>query len=457
MAELTSVGIDVGTTTSQMVLSRLRVENRASAFQIPDMAISRREVLYRGSIHPTPLLDSDRVDAEGLRRLLEGDYAAAGIIREQVDTGAIIVTGETSRKENAEAVLHALSHMAGDFVVATAGPELESRLAAKGAGAPDLSEETGQPVLHIDIGGGTSNFAWFRDGKLLDTACLNVGGHLAVFDSAGVVTALSPVLSPLCSWKPGDRISEDQAFSLAKTLVQALETAAGLREPDRIWRQLQTEEAAQPPWKEAEENLILSFSGGVADCMEKPLPWLSYGDLGPLLGRAIRESRLCRRPYRLGRETIRATVIGAGCHSAQLSGSTVFCRNVPLPLKNLPVLPLDTGCPRFSPGEGITVWALSGSSFADYAGLSRFADQVSSGNCPDPLILCLEQDMARALGQKLALKLGTEAGILCLDRVTLPEGCYLDIGTPVGPALPVVVKTLILAPRPNKKEGNAHE
>ena len=34
---------------------------------------------------------------------------------------------------------------------------------------------------------------------------------------------------------------------------------------------------------------------------------------------------------------------------------------------------------------------------------------------------------------------------LCIDRVALEEGSFLDIGQPVGPALPVVVKTLVLS------------
>lgn len=442
---LLSVGIDVGTTTSQMVLSRLKIENQASSFQIPEMAISTREVLFRGPVHPTPLLDARHVDTPALRVLLEQDYRAAGIVREQVDTGAIIITGETSRKENARAVLSALSGLAGEFVVATAGPELESKLAAKGAGAPELSRETGQPLLHIDIGGGTSNYAWLLDGNIVKTGCMNVGGHLAVFDERGYVTALSPILEGLCSWQVGDPVTEDMAMSLARKLTEALEAAAGLRAPTALFEQLKTRESPQPDWEPAEPNCIVSFSGGVADCIENGHPWLAFRDLGPVLGRAIRESRLCRGAYRLGAETIRATVIGAGCHSAQLSGSTIFQQGVTLPLKNLPVLPLLPGR-----GEGLEipeqtpVYDLSGCPVSGYAQLAELAGHIARHCRSRPLMLCMEQDMARALGQLLALQLGANTGILCLDRVRIPQDSYLDIGAPVGPALPVVVKTLIL-------------
>ena len=161
MAEiLRSVGLDVGTTTTQLIVSQLRIENRASSFSVPDMQIAQRTVLYQSPIRFTPLLQGDLVDGEGIRRIVEQEYARSGIRREDVDTGAIIITGETSRKENAGAVLAALSDLAGDFVVATAGPDLESVLAAKGAGADIFSAETGKRVLHMDIGGGTSNLAW---------------------------------------------------------------------------------------------------------------------------------------------------------------------------------------------------------------------------------------------------------------------------------------------------------
>ena len=181
---LRSVGLDVGTTSTQMIFSELTVENRASGFAVPEMEIARRDIRYRSPVYFTPLLDESHVDAGALRELVAEEYRKAGIRRESVDTGAIIITGETSRKENARAVLDALSDFAGEFVVATAGPDLESVLAAKGAGAVDYSQRTGKTVLHMDIGGGTSNLALIRDGKIERTGCLNVGGRLLKFDGA---------------------------------------------------------------------------------------------------------------------------------------------------------------------------------------------------------------------------------------------------------------------------------
>lgn len=451
MAEaLLSVGLDVGTTSTQMVVSRLQVENRAGAFAVPEMTIGQREILYESPVYFTPLLEGNRMDAGALRKIVEREYAAAGITREQVDTGAVIVTGETSRTENAAAVTQALSDLAGSFVVAAAGPDLESVLAAKGAGAVDYSEKTGETVLHLDIGGGTSNLALIRKGAITATGCLNVGGRLVKLRD-GILTYVSPVLREIFPKRVGDRLEEGEAAALAARLTQALEMAAGLRERDGLLEQLATREAAGLlPLNRPGERLTLSFSGGVADCIARDIPWNRFGDIGPLLGRAIRQSALCAGQYVLGSQTIRATVIGAGCHSTQLSGSTVFCQNVPLPVKNIPVV-TDAGQEKHH--DGSVFWALPGLVNPSYPRITALAEELAV--LPQPIYLCLEQDMAKALGQALALRLGRNASILCIDRVRVHPGDYLDVASPVGPAFPVVVKTLVLQRNPSS--GGLHE
>lgn len=466
---LLSVGLDVGTTSSQLIVSELVVENRAGSFSVPEMQIGERKIRYRSPVHFTPLLDESLVDAQALKRLVEAEYAQAGIRREQVDTGAVIITGETSRKENARAVLEALSELAGDFVVATAGPDLESILAAKGSGAATLSEETGKPVLHMDIGGGTSNLALIREGQILATGCLNVGGRLLKFNERGKVLYISPVLQGICHLKVGDTATASQVEAVAQTLAQALEMAAGLREPTELLEHLWTKEAnaaahRATAWRGKlpvdgfdNSGSIISFSGGVADCIEKERHWLSFGDMGPALGRAIRDSRLCQGDYRLGQETIRATVIGAGCHSAQLSGSTVFHVNVDFPLKNLPVISLSEREQALPAEERIllirkkleqqdtqAVLALPGIPSPDYGSVRTLAGVLVRSMERQGVFVAVEQDMAKALGQAMALHLPHDQPCLCIDRVKLSEGAYLDIGAPVGPALPVVVKTLVL-------------
>lgn len=435
--QLLSVGLDVGTTSTQLVVSRLTVENRASNFAVPDMDITERTILYKSPVYFTPLLDESHVDGAAIRTIVEEEYRKAGISREDVDTGAIIITGETSRRENARAVLDALADLAGDFVVATAGPDLESVLAAKGAGAAAYSRDTGKTVLHMDIGGGTSNLALIREGKILRTGCLNVGGRLVKLDETGRITYISKVLSGIFHQTTGETATREQMEALAQTLTDVLEMAAGLREPTPLLAKLLTEETAEP-WQPPEEACVLSFSGGVADCIAQAQPWLQFGDLGPVLGQTILRSRLCRGEYVLGGETIRATVIGAGCHSTQLSGSTVFCQNIHFPLKNLPVAKWNSGC-----HEGSVVLALPGIPSPTYTQVRQLAQDLTRGQ-PEELLICLEADMAKALGQALAARLSPGARILCIDRIRVGEDSYLDIGAPVGSALPVVVKTLVL-------------
>lgn len=440
--KLLSVGLDVGTTSTQMVVSRLTVENQASAFSVPDMEIRQRELLYQSPVFFTPLLEGNRMDAAALRRLVEQEYEKAGITRQMVDTGAVIVTGESSRTENAAAVMEALSNLAGHFVVAAAGPDLESVLAAKGAGAADYSERTGETVLHMDIGGGTSNLALIQKGEITATGCMNVGGRLVKLER-GIITYVSPVLQGIFHKQVGEALSQEEARRLTVRLAEALEMAAGLRPSDGLLEQLTTREAAGAlPLNAPGEKLTLSFSGGVADCIEREIPWQEFGDIGPLLGQAIRTSRLCSGKYVLGTNTIRATVIGAGCHSTQLSGSTVYSQNVQFPLKNIPVI---TQKAQRTQQEGNVFFALPGVRSPTYAQVQQMAAEIS--RLPQPIYLCLEQDMAKALGQAMALRLGRDAEILCIDRIRVHPGDYLDVAAPVGPAFPVVVKTLVLQKR----------
>ena len=451
---LRSVGLDVGTTTTQLILSELTVENRASGFAVPDMQITRRQIRYKSPVIFTPISDHF-VNGKAIRTWVDEQYRCAGIQKTEVDTGAIIITGETSRKENAAAVLEELSGFAGEFVVATAGPHLESVLAARGAGADTWSAETGKTVLHMDIGGGTSNLALIENGVITKTGCLNVGGRLLKMDANRRITYVSPVLEGLFSLRYGDIPSEAQLTDLCETLTQVLEMAASLRPGTELLNKLATTEAGQAFCHSG--GAVISFSGGVADCIEEEQPTYAFGDIGPLLGRAIRRSLLCRGEYRLGGETIRATVIGAGCHSARLSGSTVFYRGVRLPMKNLPVIPFtaaqqeDPNLPRLIT-DGLTaqdasmaVLAMPGYRAPSYGQVKDLARRIAEGTKDRPVFVCLEQDMAKALGHSLCLLLPDCTPCLCIDRLRLTEGSYLDVGIPVGPALPVIIKTLILS------------
>ena len=455
---LLSVGIDLGTTTTQMIVSRLQLENTAAPFTIPHMEIRDREILYRSGVHFTPLLSADVLDADAIQIIIRQEYERAGIVPEQVQTGAVIITGETARKDNAREVLRALSDLAGEFVVATAGPALESVLAARGAGADRYAKEHGVSVLHFDIGGGTSNLALYGpEGQLLDTGCLNVGGRLMKFDPQGIVTYVSPVLKERNVPGLGERATPEQLQPLLEFLVGALEEAAGLRPATGCLRALITDKTVELP----ERRMVFSFSGGVADLIGRPEgDWLQYGDLGVLLGRAIRNSKLCQKTYILGQETLRATVVGAGSYSTELSGSTISYCGVEFPLQNIPAVTLsqeeetekpDALCAAIQkkaalfPDENFAL-SLRGNSSPTYQEIVRLAKGISGGlsHRKGPAVVILEEDMGKALGQALRNELGLQAQVVCLDGLHIPEGSYLDIAAPVagGTTIPVVVKTL---------------
>ena len=448
-----SVGIDLGTTTTQMIVSRLEIENTASAFTIAHMEIKQRQILYESDIYFTPLLSADTLDAQAIFQIIKEEYRKAGVEPVQVQTGAVIITGETARKENAKQVLSALSDLAGTFVVATAGPALESVLAARGAGADRYAKEHGCYVLHFDIGGGTSNMALFDpEGTLVDTGCLNVGGRLLKFDSEGTVTYVSPVLHDI---HVGEKVTPQQLTWVIDDLVQALEQAAGLRTKTDHLDHFITDKTVSLP----NAPLVISFSGGVADLIRRQEEnWLQYGDIGVLLGRAIRASRLCQGKYIFGTQTLRATVVGAGSYSTELSGSTVTCAGAAFPLQNLPAVTLSQKEIESSPEELSQIIrkklqlhegapaALSfyGLPNPTYGQISRLAQAVAEGYEPRPLVVAMQTDMAKVLGQALRCRLGADAAVVCLDGIHVPDGSFLDIAAPVagGAAVPVVVKTL---------------
>lgn len=473
---LLSVGIDIGTSTTQLVISRLTLENRAGPFSVPRIAIGEKEVLYRSAIHFTPLLSETEIDAEGVRDIVAEEYRKSGFRQADISTGAVIITGETARKENARQVLAALSDFAGDFVVATAGPDLESILAARGAGIDEYSKEHHKKILHFDIGGGTSNLALYDSGTPVATGCLDVGGRLIKIERERV-TYVSPALERLGAAVPavpiprvGDRAEESSLRPAVSALTGALEQAAGLAAADGLLPALMTRDTS---WTPPEGVDGVSFSGGVADCIwSPPEDAFAYGDMGVLLGRAIAASPAFRRAGIVrGAETIRATVVGAGSHSTQVSGSTIFYRNVEFPLKNLPVLRLTEDEERsgdalasalrdkagwFADQGGMTQIALSlrGEPNPAYGRIRDLARGIQSGM--EPLlergmfpVIAVERDMAKVLGQTLWPMLGAEGALLCLDGVSAGSGDYLDIGAPVagGAVLPVVVKTLAFQSR----------
>ncbi len=476
--ELLSVGIDVGTTTTQLVFSRLQVQDVARLGQVPRLRVQAKDVLYQSPIAFTPLRSPEEVDVPVLTALVQEEYRRAGFTPEQVETGAVIVTGEIARARNADAILKALSHLAGDFVVTVAGPNVESQIAARGAGVASYSAEHYAQVTNVDIGGGTANAAIFRGGEHLSSSALAVGGRQLVIEkTSAIVRHVAP---------PGRIIVESLNLPLREgqrvelgTLERFCQCMADLTadliegEVSELGRQIQL----TPPLQGAKQSSVIFFSGGVGTYYYEPLEIRSlaevlvHDDVGPLFAQSLRlHPRIRQRNVQRPAETLRATVMGASSQTVTLIGSTIWVARDWLPLRNLPVVRPQLSTEEFLQPErlaealryaglrwdveetqGKVALALDLPARLDHAGLTAIAEGVvqhadarNGHKSGAPLVLVLERDYAQALGQSVHA-LRPQLPLIVIDQIGLGEGDFIDIGLPLlgGRVVPVSVKTLI--------------
>lgn len=475
--EMLSVGIDVGTTTTQLVLSRLTVRNTRRFGLVPRLDVAATEVLFASEPKETPLSAPDEVDVDALVQLIRAEYTAAGVTTTQVETGAVIITGETARTRNAEAILHGLSDLAGDFVVTVAGPNVESQIAGRGSGAAAWSADRFTSVVNVDVGGGSSNAALFRSGQHVASAAAMVGGRQARLErGSGLLTHLAP---------SGRIIADALGLDLVPGRVPRMAALRGLTDAmadiivDLCQGRLSPlgEQVALTPPMRIEDSVTARFvSGGVGllyydDAPAGTLAEVSaFGDVGPLLARSLRENPRWRA-LRVEQppQTLRATVLGAASQQVTLSGSTIWADEDVLPLRNLPVIEPDFDSAfrekamvtdsltdavqrwdRGTPETGATVAiSLSLPDRLDYAQVSALAagvsDFVREGMQPGtPLVMVTEKDYAQVLGQTIKSHLH-ELPLVVIDQIGLGEGDFIDIGEPMldGRVVPVSVKTLV--------------
>lgn len=472
MKQILSVGIDIGTSTTQVIFSRLSMENTSSFFTVPKISIVGKEIIYKGDIHVTPLHSSVLIDGEAVREIVSLEYQKAGFIPSDVDTGAVIITGESARKENSEEVLRYLSSFAGEFVVSTAGPDMESVIAGKGSGAAQYSVDESCAVVNLDIGGGTTNVAVFDDGEVLSVGCLDIGGRLIRFDESNKITYISESAQIAAKeagvvLNIGDTANIASLEKLCDVYAKALEQFLGIAPNDGLCDKFKT--TGSSDFTVPKKLRAVCFSGGVADFIygserEK----LRFLDIGVLLGEAILRSGICSLFHKIGAaETIRATVIGAGTYTTSVSGSTIDYSDGLFPLKNIPVLKLSKEeQDRCFSGDAKmlrekfswflsqndcrnAVLAMDGEANPSYIAVKKLAKTITAALCEvlpngEAIMVVLRHDMAKILGRLMREEV-KDRPVVSIDSVIVQQGDYIDMGKPLmeGMVIPVVVKTLI--------------
>ncbi|WAH35611.1 ethanolamine ammonia-lyase reactivating factor EutA [Alicyclobacillus dauci] len=469
--DLTSVGVDIGSASTQVVFSKLTLERMGGALSSRYRVIGRAS-LYRSPVALTPYRGHHRIDEVALGRIVENAYQQAGMTPDNVDTGAVILTGEAIRRENAQAIGELLSLQGGKFVCAIAGHNMEALLAAYGSGTVYLSYQQKCRLLNIDIGGGTTKLAVSVNGKVVDTAAIHVGGRLIATDDSGRVIRLEP---------GGQAAAKAVGLDLSEGQVISAEDKGRIA----TWMADRVYEAVLSPQTPGEVNLFLTdrlsaagpfdgivFSGGVGEYFYD-LEQADFGDLGPYLGRALRErfSSAARvGPVLEASERIRATVLGASEYSLQISGNTLYLSSPKvLPVRNLQVLhaPCDLHhdidpaivskqiadhVKKFDLVDGESDFALSfhWGGPPSYTRIRAFCEALLLA-IPESLkgrrqvTLVLDGDIAQSVGRLMKDELKVASPLLVLDGILLQDFDFIDIGRMIQPAgvVPVTVKSLV--------------
>src|SRR6266700_1163078 len=430
---LASVGVDIGSSTSHLVFSRLVLERLDNRY-----VVSERKVIHESEVLLTPYAGDASIDAVALGRFIDRQYELAGVDSKAIDTGALILTGVAVRRGNARAIGDLFASQAGKFVSVSAGDALEATLAAFGSGAAARSIRESARVMNVDVGGGTSKIAVYEAGEIVEMTAVDVGARIVSFDSEGRVRRIEEAgrrfaaevgLFLEIGAKPDATLLDAMVERMADRLFEVMSRPVLCVESNALLR--------LEPLRNERRPGAISFSGGVSEYIYGRES-RAFGDLGPAFARAILERVKAWGPRIVASEEgIRATVIGASQYTIQVSGSTIFVApQSVLPLRNVPVvtpdLPLDdetldtrkiagavqTALRRLDLHEGERAVALCyrWRESATFARLDGFCRGVAAG-------------LAKALERGLPLILvgdgdvGGLIGIHCLLSICRPTRC----------------------------------
>ena len=469
MFSLKSVGIDIGSSTSHLIFSHITLRREGASLS-GKFKVTNREVLYRSPIMLTPYLTATKIDTDKVNDFIHNAYKEAGLTPDDVDTGAVIITGEALKKENAQPIVEFFAKYSGKFICAAAGHNHEALLAAYGCGAVDLSKAEAKTVLNVDMGGGTTKFSLVEAGVVTQTASINVGARLIAFDDKDIITRIEDAGHTMMQEigygvELGQKITEQQKEDfgayMAKILVEVIERGPTSPMAKRLM--------VTPPfanYRGFKQVQHLVFSGGVSEHVYDRDP-NAYGDIGPVLGRKVREylKTLSEGVLREPVEGIRATVIGAGEYTIQASGNTSYVSDVgALPVHGLKVIQaavrkdvaVDTALKQalakfdlrhFTSGLALS---LTVDGQPDYQSVRRIAEGIAAiledaDDAKCPLYLTLDLDIAKSLGGILRDELKVKREIIAVDGIEVGDLDYIDIGECLGitEVIPVTVKSLM--------------
>jgi ethanolamine utilization protein EutA len=464
---LLTVGVDIGSSTSHLVFSRILMERLDARY-----VVSARETFYASDILLTPYAAEETIDAESLGAFIAQQYKYAQVEPDEIDTGALILTGVAVQRRNARAIGELFAQQAGKMVAVSAGDSLECIMAAYGAGAVARSIREQATVMNVDVGGGTAKIAVCADGKVVGQTALDVGARLIVCDAQGRIARVEATGRQLANAlgidvAPGAVLRTEDARALAACMADRLFEAMRGGAPTVGGVSLLRLDPLSLP-RPIDQ---ITFSGGVAEFIYGREAG-TFHDLGALLAAEIRA-----RAEGLGLrveapvEGIRATVVGASQYTIQLSGSTIFVSPLDaLPLRNLPVIApafsfedetidpaavaqaVETMLRRLDLGAGESPVALfvpwRGS--ATFQRLDAFCRGVIAGmkavlERGHPLVLAGDGDVGGLVGIHLREEMKLKNPIVSIDGLELKEFDYIDIGAMLesSGAVPVVIKSLL--------------
>src|SRR5438034_904449 len=389
--ELTTVGIDIGSSTSHLMFARVHLQRLSTALSSRFVVVERK-ILWQSPILLTPYRPDYTIDVDDLAGFIGGCYAYAGIEREKVDSGAVILTGEALKRRNARAIADLFSEEAGKFVCASAGHHMECQMAAHGSGAVALmarmvmglidlrqpgelarallvtepwpAELANRSIDAITFSGGVAEYLYKRERRRFG----DLGSDLA--EELRHLLAHRRDLAPV--WDPGQGIRAT-VIGAAQFSVQISGNTILIADPDKLPLQ----------------NLPVLSCNFAAD-----------GDITPDAVAAAVRGALTRADFEEGESPIALAFPWRGdpSHGRLHAVAAGICAALPRTLQE------DT-----------------------------------------PLVLLIDGDVGKSLGRVIRHEIAPATDVIAIDGVQLKEFDYVDIGSVIEltNVVPIIIKSLL--------------